>query len=859
MRTLTGLAIRNLNHRRLRSVLSAAGVALGVALVFAALSVGKNALDQASTLPTEVFHTRVVAKAGGYLPEAVTTQVQAVAGVKVASPQLSLSGISPANIGLSLTVRGVDLTADAQIRTRMLAEGSLPAEGQIAVPASWAAQFKLKLGDTFTLLLSPIMNQAPVPAAFTLSGLLTQSGGGDLGFSGEALTTLNTLQKAAGLAGKVSLIEVRYQDSAAKDQVSLALQQTLGNRVTLISNDVFNGTAVLSFAINLVLAVGGFTILLTAAYLIFNTFAMTLAERRTEMGRLIALGMTPGQARRGILTEALILGLAGVFAGLIVGGVLTIPVQIVVNNITGTPYKPIPLSPLAAVVATLGGIGITVLSTLPVAAQAARISPLEMIFSQRSSKPPSFRRLTTVGVMLLVVATVGTVLTLIVPIGLTGTILFSTVFAQNLFLLGFLLLVPGLLVSWFSLLRARIGMRWGLLTGLALGNIARNPTRAAATASVLTIVIASTVLMASLGSTLGINQKPIMNRALKFDYIMLPRADVSNAMMAMASGKPFVPADANFDAELNALSNKVHTIAIGFIPATELVLVPGFPGAVVTNIGKYGTLLESRTVGFLGGTDAEILARFKAEPSIIIAAALAQRDNLKIGDYVTLNAPLGKARFRVAAIDDQLFFNYLDFEQAAPLFGNISRYGLLMVLQPGVRASEVDTTLQALADRNKLQLVLGSDYTSAQEGFFESLGASFGMVGLMTMLIAGIGILSLMYTAVMERRRELGVLSAVGGTPGQVRRLMLIEAVILGASGMVPGVLIGILLGTLTGPLQAAYSQSARMNMFSAGAVVAWTPVVISIIAAPLVALIAAWLPARTAVKLNVVDAVRYQ
>src|SRR5207253_644760 len=115
----------------------------------------------------------------------------------------------------------------------------------------------------------------------------------------------------------------------------------------------------LNIIIDIVLIVGGCVILFTSAYLIFNTFAMTLAERRTDIGRLVALGMTPQQATRSIVTESLFIGALGSLVGLVLGAFLTVPVELAINSTMGKPFAWVPLSLPAAIVAVFMGLAVT--------------------------------------------------------------------------------------------------------------------------------------------------------------------------------------------------------------------------------------------------------------------------------------------------------------------------------------------------------------------------------------------------------------------------------------------------------------------------------------------------------------------
>src|SRR5260221_8196097 len=194
---------------------------------------------------------------------------------------------------------------------------------------------------------------------------------------------------------------------------------------------------------------------------------MTLAERRADIGRLIAIGMTPQQASRGVFIEATIIGITGSLAGLILGAVLTIPVQLLVNTATGNRFEFVPLSPLAAIISVVMGLLVTLAATYPIARQAGNVSPLEMIFSQRKGPAKVSNMLSWLGLGLLVL---GAIVELYISFGISGAAqmtlaLLGSSTGHMIILFGLLLLVPGVLALWFKVLRQRIGNRLGLTTG----------------------------------------------------------------------------------------------------------------------------------------------------------------------------------------------------------------------------------------------------------------------------------------------------------------------------------------------------------------------------------------------------------
>jgi putative ABC transport system permease protein len=125
-------------------------------------------------------------------------------------------------------------------------------------------------------------------------------------------------------------------------------------------------------------------------------------------------------------------------------------------------------------------------------------------------------------------------------------------------------------------------------------------------------------------------------------------------------------------------------------------------------------------------------------------------------------------------------------------------------------------------------------------------------------VIAAVGLVNLLTIGVVQRRRELGLLRAIGLSNGQVRRMILLEALHITVTATVTGLVLGVVYGWI-----AAQSLlgSVRMPPFfeeTAGLVapaVPWIPVVIIVIATAVLTLVAAAAPTRLATRVAPVEA----
>jgi putative ABC transport system permease protein len=134
-----------------------------------------------------------------------------------------------------------------------------------------------------------------------------------------------------------------------------------------------------------------------------------------------------------------------------------------------------------------------------------------------------------------------------------------------------------------------------------------------------------------------------------------------------------------------------------------------------------------------------------------------------------------------------------------------------------------------------------------------------GSVGGLALFVAAIGIANTMVMAVYERTREIGILKAVGASPGDVRRLFVAEAALIGLVGGVVGTVFGWLLGLGLNAAFLAYLRWQEMPMEGTFFVVTGWLVALALTFATVVGLLAGLYPAARAARLDPLEALRYE
>ncbi|MBI2135605.1 ABC transporter permease [Candidatus Woesearchaeota archaeon] len=246
-------------------------------------------------------------------------------------------------------------------------------------------------------------------------------------------------------------------------------------------------------------------------------------------------------------------------------------------------------------------------------------------------------------------------------------------------------------------------------------------------------------------------------------------------------------------------------------------------------------------------------------PNKIFKKQIGLRDKIKIngkdfevvGFYKSIGNPQD---------DSNIYLTDEAFEELYP--------SLVDKFQFSIARSEKETATKELAEfaEDKLRRFKGLDkgeedfsiqtFQQAVETFTNILNvinAVLVLIALISLLVAGVNIMNTMYTAVLERTQEIGVMKAVGAQNKDIMLIFLLESGMLGLIGGVLGVVFGYLIASIGGQIAVSYGYAILQPVFS------WMLVVGCLGFAFFIGAIAGLLPARQASRLRPVDALRYE
>lgn len=623
------------------------------------------------------------------------------------------------------------------------------------------------------------------------------------------------------------------------------------------------------------LGAGGL-LLFAACFIILNALSMSLAQRMHEIGILRAVGMTHRQARRMVLAEAWLLGLAGAAGGIALGLALAWGVMRAMGTLQDVPFE-VPWWGL--VLSPLLGLAVTTAGALQPARQAGRVAPMAAIRPLETLATGWYmQRGKRLGAALLVLALAAVAL---------GPITRPSIWAaqaavmagQAALLAAGVLILPAAIDRLAAACRPFMARRLGVEGRLAAGNVERNRLRATLTTGAMTaglVAIVATSGLMTAGLKGGLRRFGAMLHEDLFVVHNLPLL-VASGELSVENFYQFIAAEGD-RFELNPVVDALQPLVKAgviqierhrFVPVPAILApVPGSPAIAVDP----QTFLQIGNYDFYEGDAQTALAWMERGPAVLLQPIVAERLRVRVGDAVAVQTRQGIVDFTVAGIGGSGWnMPVVTYDVAVAYLGATgpTHIGIVAQDRAGVEAA-LDQVRQAISPFAG-QGVIAYHYDNP----FDPLAAMVGRMerlidGLLSLavVIAALGVVNATAANVAERRREIGLLRAVGATRRQVRRSVVAEAALLGLiAAIIAGGLGALMLlvwlaltlpnGTASVGVRPDWT-TVQMVALAAGRdlALAWAA---ALIGGPLAAGLAAYLPARAAAAMNVVEATRWE
>ena len=761
-------------------------------LIFFAVALGDGAvvaIDLAGDAAAGSFHSSMETLAGkddfevtaaGGLPEAIVARLDTLPFALRVSPRIEDHAMVVAT-GETVPLIGIDFVAQANdAETKIEGASSGESLRHINDPdAIWTTSgLGRAVGDKIQLLIN---DQARV---YEVRGLIPDSAqaGGDA-----ILMDIGAAQMATGKSGRVDRILIRTPDTKNFDLWQSKLQQALPAGALLNaqgSETAANRRMLAAFRWNLRML--SYIALLVGAFLIYNAVSVSVVRRRSDIGTMRALGASRGAVMGAFLFEAALFGMAGSLAALPLGRVLAAGAVRMLSTTVNALYvssRPgvMAITVGSVVLAFVVGIGVAIASALAPAREASMVPPIEAMARGRREFAVRVESKRDAAIAL-VLAVLGTLATQAPAIG--GKPLMGYVSAL-LFVASAALLAP--LVVYRATLAASSGLRSmlgveAMLASRSLGGSLRRT-------SVLVAALATAIaMMTSVGIMVGSFRQTVltwMESELPADLYLRPAGAVGG------NQHPTIAPDV-----ADRISKTPGVKSVSRFRAYEIEY-QGLPASLAGASNDLNRPRQSLTF-FSGRPSINVLRELATGNHAVVSEPFANKHHIKAGDTIPL--ALGEQRVPFRVID--IFYDYgheaglilLDWETMVRYLPDSAPTNLAVYLAPGADLEHTRTAIQtAIANRSLVVLSNGEIRSQGIRVFDQTFAITYAVEAISILVAIG-GISGALVSIVMDRRREFGVLRVLGGTSAQIRKLILVEAGLIGILANVLGLALGYVL-----------------------------------------------------------------
>ncbi len=817
MRLFRWFILRRMLREPLRSSVTTLGIALGVAVVVAIQLTNASSLAGFQTaLNTVSGRTSLeIAGAGGGIDELRLPALGWLREYGEVAPVIEGNLVyrergRPAEV---LRLLGVDIFRDQPFRdyrlltTKPSTPGVAVQEGQaqegqakdheartqhflelLLDPASViiAAKFAARRGLQVGSILAVDVGDRTVP--LRIRALLSDEGPARVLDGRFVLMDIAAAQQLMDRFGRVDRIELRIADAvdvgAAEEAIARRLEPGL-----LVQRPERRGRQVENMlaAFHLNLSALSYIALLVGLFLVYNTVSVAVLSRRSEIGTLRALGVSRGRVRGLFLAEAAALAIVGSAAGILLGRVLANATVALTSTTVSALYIATAAAPPAltwkhVLLAFATGVPLSLLAALVPAIEASRVEPMAAIQGadqvDRRAQFPA--RSLAAGLLLLMggawLATLG-------PAG--GLPLFGYA-AAIVLVFGASFVVPAMLFGVAHTIEGPVRRLCRVEDWLAVRNLSASVPRlsisVAALAVSLSMMVAVSIMIGSFRETVVY----WIGQTLQADLFVSPGSRQQGG------------ADVTLSAEVvEAMTSSPDVAAADRFRSLE---VPYADTRVRVAGADFDVLLEHGRLLFKVPENArEAMRRAIGQEAVVVSESFAIKQHADVGREVLLPTPSGPVPFTVAAV----YYDYssdrgvivMDRGTFERHYGDIPVGGLSLYLREGVDPEGArERLLQAIGDTHRVLINTNASLRTEALRIFDSTFAITYALEIIAIVVAIAGVSGTLVTLILEREREFTILRLIGTSRRQIQRVVVVEAVLIGAIGQGVGLVVGLML-----------------------------------------------------------------
>ena len=832
------LLLRQWRNRPGRAIATAASVAVAVGAVVAtwiAADASRIGYGQLAEVLNGVPVVDVTARGGGRFPIDEMPSLSDVPGLQAAVPLIYRPTRLMVEHGKRVTQIAVGVDAASLTSLGLLKlEAGEPCRDvdELLLDAGLARGPGLDVGDE---VLVPVRRRL-LPRRMRVTGLVKPGSMAWFAEGADVVIDIQVLEAMSLATALVDRVRVTVNSDATRQNVCDAIAEKLpahllaeipAGRASMAEDVLHAANLGLDFVTGLTVAM--------AFFIVGNAMLMNVTERRRGFSLLRLLGATARQVRRFVMTEAAILGAIGGGVGAVAGLVAAGPISAGVARALQAPALGFAVQPWILPAAVLLGFLVAVAAAWWPAREATAIDLLEGLAAAPAPPPQGVPMKFVMAVILFTaIALINQALVILeivpprmsVPGGIT-------------LLLAFVATTPILLPPIVRVLGLLVPRAFQIEGTLAIEQILRQPVRTALTTGVLIVAVSNGI---GLGHAIRDNVDDVLGwygRMMRADWVL----SHAGMLQGVAAAQSLDSQDV--EEEVRSLPGVASVEGLGVTTGR----VAGVACVIVARDVPDDQPLPLEPIDVSDDELRAALARGEA----VAGTVLARRTGIKAGDEVSVEVFGRTVAVKIAALVVDYTSGgaslHVRRDTAHTLFGLQSADILLVTAKPNQSASLREPLEAIVADH---AMILRS-FGEVQEfvngivgGVVNSLWAILGL----GFVVGSLGVANTVTMNVLEKKRTLGLLRAVGMTRGQVTRMVVLESILLGTAGG--------LIGLAAGLISALFIQLASQPLLGHPISVTFRPGVVAanLAAAIAVTALAAWLPARRAVRLDLLEAI---
>jgi putative ABC transport system permease protein len=834
------LIVRPLFREPVRTSLTLLAIALGVAVVLAIDLAGTAAAGSfRSSLETLAGDSDLEIVTAGGVPENVVGTLETLPYALRVTPRIEDYAVI-AESKQTLPLVGLDLVAEAG-----RGKGSFPLAGGdytwkylVAKDSVWVGEsLGRKSGQTIELLINDQV------ATYIVRGVFPDANGS----SSAIVMDISAAQYALRRHGRIDRILVQVPQSPTLDEWQERLRQALpaGMQVRAAGAGTNENRRMLAaFRWNLRLL--SYIALIVGAFLIYNTISVSVVRRRAEIGIVRALGAGRALVLAAFVGEAACFGFLGALIALplgrfMAGGAVHLMGETVEALYVSSRPGAIVLTPVSVLLAALIGVGVAVASAYAPAREASFVPPIEAMAQGRREYTTRVQKTRDIWIAL-ALGFAAAAASRAPAIG--GKPLFGY-FAALLLIGASAFAMPALVDAIAGLASRALRRVLGVEAVLASRSLSSSLRRTSVLVGALSTAIA---MMTAVGIMVGSFRETVllwMGDQLPADLYLRP------------AGGPAADRHPTISVELtDKIARLPGVAAIDRLREYEISYegMPAGLGSIELNI-----LRSYHNADFLSGRKTkEVLAQLRDSNAVLVSEPFASKHSLRAGNSITLSLGENRVSFRVVDV----YYDYSSERGSILMDRNVMlRYlpdpaasNLAIYVAPNARLEDVRAEITGAAAGRRVLMFTNRDLRGEALRIFDRTFAITYALEAIAVLIAVMGVAGALLALVIDRRRELGLLRFLGAASGQICKLIVIEAGLIGLLANLAGIILGFALSLILIYVinKQSFGWTIRFHWPVAVLLGALTVVYAATVVAGLY-------PARVAVRLNAVEVVHEQ